>query len=141
MSQGFYGGGKIVKYFDFLGNGLGFNTVKGACLGTLEPMTGKAQRKIDSTLAAQSRRFHERLAKPAFPAPGLMKLMLLRWSRTSMKSMRGVSGSDSSYYSNRGWFESDYYYPVRLGLLKKAAGKLFDSVAMRIGRNMQRETA
>jgi multimeric flavodoxin WrbA len=141
VCQGFYGGKKIVKYFDFLGNGLGFNTVKGACLGTLEPMTGKAQRKIDSALAAQSRRFHERLSKPAFPAPGVIKLMLFRWSRTSIKFMRGVSTSDHSYYSDKGWFESDYYYPARLGPLKKAAGNLFDSIALRIGRNMQKETA
>jgi multimeric flavodoxin WrbA len=129
VAQGIYGGGKIVKYLDFVGNGLGFNTVKGSCLGTLEPMTQKAQQKIERTLAGQSRRFHERLAKPAFPVPTLLKLMLFRMSRTSMKLVLDDRSRDYAHYSEKGWFESDYYYPTRLGALKKVAGNLFDSLA------------
>jgi hypothetical protein len=33
--------------------------------------------------------------------------------------------------AEKGWLESDYYYPTRLGMLKKAAGKFFDSMAAR----------
>ena len=65
VAQGIYGGGKIVKYLDFVGNGLGFNTVKGSCFTALEPMTEKEKQKMDRALAKQSRRFHERLMKPA----------------------------------------------------------------------------
>jgi multimeric flavodoxin WrbA len=133
--QGLYGGGKIVKYFDFVGNGLGFNTVKGSCLRALDPMTEKAQQKIDETLAGQSRRFYERLAKPAFPAPNLLKLIAFRMSRTSMKLMLDASSPDCAYYSAKGWFKSDYYYPARLSILKRVAGSLFDSVAGRLARN------
>lgn len=129
VCQGIYGGGKIVKYLDFVGSGLGFNTVNGSCIRTLEPMTKKAQAKIDRTLAGQSRRFHERLEKPAFPVPTLLKLMLFRMSRTSMKLMLDGSSRDYAHYSDKGWFESDYYYPTRLGALKNVAGNLFDSVA------------
>ncbi len=32
VSQGIYGGEKIVSYLDFAGGGLGFNTVKGSCV-------------------------------------------------------------------------------------------------------------
>ncbi len=32
VTQGIYGGGKIVDYLDFVANGLGFNTVKGSCI-------------------------------------------------------------------------------------------------------------
>jgi hypothetical protein len=41
------------------------------------------------------------------------------------------STRDYSYYAERGWFESDYYYPTRLDPLKMAAGRLFDSMAAR----------
>ena len=41
VAQGIYGGGKIVDYMDLVGNGLGFNTVKGSVVTTLEPMTEK----------------------------------------------------------------------------------------------------
>jgi multimeric flavodoxin WrbA len=46
VAQGIYGGNKIVGYLDFVGNGLGFNTVKGSCITTLEPMTKKQKKKI-----------------------------------------------------------------------------------------------
>src|SRR5512141_422844 len=62
--QGIYGGNKIVKYLDFVGNGLGFNSVKGTCVTALEPSTEKEQQKIDRALTRLSQRFHERLAKP-----------------------------------------------------------------------------
>ena len=67
VAQGIFGGNKIVSYLDFVGSGLGFNTVKGSCITTLEPMTEKQQYKIDRTLAAQARRYYARLQKPAFP--------------------------------------------------------------------------
>jgi multimeric flavodoxin WrbA len=134
VAQGIYGGGKIVKYLDFVGNGLGFNTVKGSCLRTLEPMTEKAQAKIDRTLGRQSKRFHERLAKPSFPVPAVVKLMAFRMSRTSMKLMLDGSSRDYTHYSDKGWFDSDYYYPTHLGALKKVAGNLFDSLAGSMAR-------
>ena len=132
VAQGIYGGDKIVKYLDFVGNGLGFNTVKGSCITALEPMTEKEKQKIDRALAEQSRRFHERLMKPAYPVPTLFKLMVFRMGRTSMGLMLDDSSRDYRYYKDKGWFESDYYYPTRLGALKKAAGSLFDSIATRI---------
>jgi multimeric flavodoxin WrbA len=134
VTQGIYGGGKIVDYLDFVGNGLGFNTVKGSCIKTLEPMTEKQQRKIDGVLAAQARRFYARLEEPAYPAPTLFKLMAFRMSRTSMRLELDDSCRDFTYYTDKGWFESDYYYPARLGPLREAAGKLFDSLGASMTR-------
>jgi multimeric flavodoxin WrbA len=126
--QGIYGGGKIVKYLDFAANGLGFSTVKGSCLRTLEPMTEKGKRKIDRALAAQGRRFHEAMARPAFLPPPLLNLAAFRMSRTNMRLSRDPRTRDYTHYAQAGWFESGYYYPVRLGVLKGALGRLFDSV-------------
>ena len=132
VAQGIYGGGKIVKYLDFVGNGLGFNTVKGSCFTALEPMTDKEKQKIDRALARQSRRFYERLVKPAYPAPTLFKLMAFRMGRTSIRLELDDRSRDYRHYKDKGWFESDYYYPTRLGALKKLAGGLFDSIATRM---------
>lgn len=124
--QGVYGGRKIVKYLDFVGRNLGFNTVKGSCSTAFEPMTEKEQRKRDKVLARQSRRFHKRLSKPGYRVPTFFELMIFRMARTSMKLTLDESYRDYTYYSQHGWFESDYYYPIRLGLLKGPAGRLFD---------------
>jgi multimeric flavodoxin WrbA len=128
VAQGIYGGNKIVDYLDFAFNALGFDTVKGSCITTLDPMTEKQQRKIDRTLAAQARRYYARLEKPGYPVPTLIDLMFFRMGRTKVKIELDDSSCDYRYYADRGWFESDFYYPIRLGPLKKGAGKLFDSM-------------
>jgi len=128
VAQGIFGGKKIVDYLDFVGNGLGFNTVKGSCIMTLEPMTEKQQHKIDRMLAAQAKRYYAQLERPDYPVPSLIDLMVFRMSRTKMKLMLDESFRDYTYYAGKGWFESDFYYPTRLGVLKKGVGKLFDSV-------------
>ncbi len=124
--QGIYGGPKIVQYLDFVGGGLGFNVVKGSCVTALEPMTEKEQRKIDGILANQSRRFHDRLSQPLCPVPSLFQLMIFRMSRTSIRLLPDKTYRDYTYYRDKGWFKSDYFYPVRLNVFKKAAGSLFD---------------
>jgi multimeric flavodoxin WrbA len=126
FAQGIYGGNKIVKYLDFLGNGLGFNTVKGSCITALQPMTEKEEQKIDRALAKQSQRFYKRLLKPAYPVPTLFKLMAFRMARTSIRLEIDDSSRDYAYYKEKGWFESDYFYPAHLGALKRTAGSLFD---------------
>ena len=126
VAQGIYGGNKIVKYLDFVGKGLGFNTVKGTCIMTLDPMTEKQQAKIDRALAAQATRYFAELEKPGYPVPTLVDLAFFRMARTKMRLMLDDGFRDYTYYRDKGWFESDFYYPTRLGPLKKGAGKLFD---------------
>ena len=128
VTQGFGGGGDIVKYLDFVGGILGFNVVKGSCVTALDPRTEKDQRKIDKTLAEQSKRFYARLAKPPYPAPSLFMLMGFRMGRTTVKQMLDDKSRDYRYYAEKGWFKSDYFYPTRLGVLKKIVGNLFDSM-------------
>lgn len=132
VTQGIYGGDKIVDYLDFVSNGLGFNTVKGGCLMTLDPMTEKQQGEVERALARHANRYHATMEKPGYPAPTLFKLMIFRMSRTRIRLELDDSFRDYTNYSDNGWFESDHYYPVRLGLLKKVAGQLFDRMSARV---------
>jgi multimeric flavodoxin WrbA len=125
--QGIYGGQKVVKYLDFVGYALGFNTVKGSCIHSLEPMTEKQEQKTHKIIAGHSERFYKRLMKSSYPIPALLDLFIFRMARTSIKLM--LEGNrDYMYYEEAGWFKSDFYYPVHLGVLKKVAGNLFDSI-------------
>jgi hypothetical protein len=135
VAQGIYGGHKIVKYLDFVGKGLGFDTVQGACITTLEPVTEKQQQETAQTLSRLARRYYARLDKPGHPAPTWFRLMLFRLGRTSMRLELDERSRDYRYYAEKGWFESDYYYPTRLGPLKRGAGKLFDGMAARLARS------
>lgn len=73
--------------------------------------------------------------KPVYPVPTLFKLMAFRMGRTSIWLELDDSNRDYRYYKDKGWFESDYFYPTRLGILKKVAGNLFDSIQTKITRN------
>jgi multimeric flavodoxin WrbA len=134
VTQGFYGGNKLVDYLDFVGNALSFNTVKGSCLTALEPMSRKEKDRIDRVLAAQATRYYARLERPAYPVPGLIHLWFFRMGRTNVKHELDESARDYTYYRDRGWFESDYWYPTHLGLMKEGVGKLFDSVTARMAK-------
>jgi NAD(P)H-dependent FMN reductase len=135
VAQGIFGGGAIVKYLNFIGGALGFNVVKGCCINSLEPMTEKGQKKIDTIIDKQCKKFHSKLVKKEFPTPSLFELMIFRMSRTSRKVMLNENFRDYVYCRENGWFESDYYYPVRLNPLKKMAGKLFDAIAVQLARH------
>ena len=134
VAQGIYGAEDIVKYLDFVGGGLGFNVVKGFFITTLEPVTEKQQKENDALIERQSRKFHAQLMKKEFPVPSLFKLMIFRMSRSSMKAMLDDSFRDYTYYRDRGWFESDYYYAVKMNPLKKMIGRLFDFIATRTAK-------
>jgi multimeric flavodoxin WrbA len=133
--QGIGKGEDIVKYLDFVGKGLGFNVVKGCCLKTLEPMTENSQQKFDRTIEIQSKKFYAQLIKKEYPSPSLWWLMVFRMGRTSMHKMLDENWRDYTYYRDMGWFESDYYYPVKLNLFKKLTGKIFDKLAIQIIRS------
>lgn len=134
VAQGIYGGDKIVKYLDFVGQGLGFSVVKGTCSKAFEPMTEGERAKRDAVLAKQAARFHERLSEPAGRAPGMFQLFVFRYARTSMSVELDDTSRDYRYYADKGWFESDYYYPTRLGPAKRLAGTIFDSLAGRMSK-------
>ena len=132
VAQGVYGGGKIVKYLDFVGTGLGCNVVKGCCIKTLEPMTEKAQLKTEKIIEKQCKKFYQRMIQKQFPSPSVLKLMLYRLSRTSMHLMLDEKYRDYSYFTEKGWFTSDYYYPVKLNPVKRLLGKFFDYSARKM---------
>ena len=132
VAQGVYGGNKIVKYLDFVGGGLGFNVVKGSCITTREPITAKMKQKNEQIISRQARKYYQKLVRKDFPTPSLFQLMVFRMSRSSMEKMLNEEFRDYTYYKDKGWFESDYFYPVKLNPLKKLTGRLFDWMARRM---------
>jgi multimeric flavodoxin WrbA len=132
--QGFYGGSKIVKYLEFVAQGIGFNTLKGSCVRALDPMTEKEQRRIDGILAVHSRRFHDRLLRSPFPSPSFFKLLVFRMGRTNVRLLAEKTSPDYLYYQDKGWLESGYFYPARLNLFQQAAGSLFDYAFARMAK-------
>ena len=135
VTQGFGGGEDIVKYLDSIGSGLGFNVVKGCCLTTLEPMTEKAQKRNERIIDKYSQRFYDKLIKKESPNPSIFMLMMFRMARSRIKILQNETFRDYNYYLQNGWFESDYYYPVKLSPFKKLLGKFFDMMATQMAKS------
>ncbi len=131
VAQGVYGGNKIVKYFNFIGKALGFNVVNGICVTNLEPVSEKALAKNEKKIEKLAKNFYKQLAKNELPQPSLFDLFIFRMSRTSMKMKLDENFRDYNYYTEKGWFSSDFFYPVKLSFVKKLIGKLFDKLAMK----------
>ncbi|SHO53016.1 flavodoxin family protein [Anaerocolumna xylanovorans] len=131
VTQGIYGGNKIVKYLNAMGENLGFHAAKGCVLATLEPGTEAMRRKNDRRIKKAASAFYKELMRTT-PSPSIFRLMLFRLSRTSMSVMIDEAYRDFRYYQEKGWFKSDYYYETSLGPVKKAVGHFFDF----LGRKM-----
>jgi multimeric flavodoxin WrbA len=132
VAQGVYGGNKIVKYFSFIGKALGFKVVKGICVTNLEPVSEKAIVENEKQIERLTKRYYKQLIKNELPKPSLFDLFIFRMSRTSMKLKLNEDFKDYNYYTEKGWFNSDFFYPVKLSPVKKAMGKLFDVMALKM---------
>jgi multimeric flavodoxin WrbA len=130
VTEGVYGGNKIVNYFHFIANGLGFNPVKGVSLKTRMPISQKVNAKNELKLEKLSKRFYNSLIKEKFPKPSIIELMMFRMARSGIKRELNEDFKDFKHYKEKGWFESDFFYPVKLNVVQKLAGRLFDQFKM-----------
>lgn len=127
VAQGIFGGGKIVKYLNSMGENLGFHTSRGCVLQTLEPTTEAMRRKNDRKIKKAATAFYKALMRNT-PPPSIFRLMMFRISRTKIRMMLKEEYRDFRYYQEHGWFESDYYYETSLGLFKNIMGCFFDFI-------------
>jgi multimeric flavodoxin WrbA len=124
VTQGVIGGSGIVKYLHTTGESMGFHASRGCCVTTLRPLTKKQQKSLSEEVGKAALRFHKELMRPA-PVPSFFRLMLFRLARTAIKHA-DKKVKDYQHYKEKGWFESEYYYPTSLGIVKGLAGGLFD---------------
>jgi len=132
VAQGIYRGGQIVKYFNFIENALGFDVVKGCCINTLEPMEDKLLHKNNNKIDKLALRFMKQLNKQSKAKASLFDLMMFRVSRTRIKRMLDESFRDYTYYEEKGWFTSDFFYPVKLNGFKKFFGLCIDKLMTKL---------
>jgi multimeric flavodoxin WrbA len=132
VAQGVYGGKEIVRYLDFVGSGMGFNVVKGFVINTREPVPESEQVKTEKAIERQSQRFYRQLIRHEYPSPSMLRLMLFRMSRTSLKTVLTEDFRDYRHFRDQGWFDNDYYYPVKLNPVKRSIGWLFDFTARKM---------
>jgi hypothetical protein len=112
--------------------------VRGAVLGgALGLGGGAAEAKLASAekaLAEAAGRLEKALARAKPPKPSFFKLAIFRATRASMRYFPECTEADKAYFTERGWLESPYFYPVGLSPLKRAFGALIDGMIAAMAR-------
>jgi multimeric flavodoxin WrbA len=137
VTQGIYGGRNALKYLNFVSESLGFRVSKGYCLTTLDPITETQRKRLVRETKKAAARFYDELQRPMSP-PSFFRLAAFRMGRTSVMTSLDQNYRDYQHYKERGWFESDYYYPTSLGWMKKLAGSLFDFAGRQMAKRQMK---
>ncbi|MGB3366985.1 MAG: NAD(P)H-dependent oxidoreductase [Acidaminobacteraceae bacterium] len=125
VSQGVFGGNSILKYLESSGQNLGCQVVKGSAFTALEPLSHKNKDQMDKKMAQLAQRFAKSLQMDKPIKPNWFRFMMFRITRSGIQYHK-TKLYDYEYFKKQGWFESDYYYSVPIGRIKKLLGHLFD---------------
>lgn len=141
ITQGAYGAGKIIKYLEELCSFWGFNVVPGVGLTTPPiELSSSEKQKIDSSLKKAAKSFCRILSGPASPSPAFGRLLFFRMIRT-FQSKNNKESRDYTFFKEKGWFQSGYYYETKLSPLKKLMGWVADKLTgMMSERTKAKET-
>ena len=130
VTQGVYGGNKVIKYVDELMGFWGCNIVAGSILkGSLDTGMGKDISSEDAILEKFNKaieKIDSQYSTKRYPPPSMFKLIIYRMTRSSMKYFSEATDADKKYYEENGWNTADYYYKTKLNVFKKIVGKIMD---------------
>jgi len=77
---------------------------------------------VDKDIAKKTRLLACAIEAGGMPRPSYFDLYMFH----GLRSKTLTSEADRVYWESMGWMSSDYYYPVRLGPLKKTFGRILD---------------
>ncbi len=138
VTQGIYGGGAIVKYLSEVARWWGFKIVKGFYVSTIVPRTSAEQTAIDQKIDSAARRFVKVLRQRESRSPSFYEFAIFRMVRSMYRVSNDQEHVDYCYYRDQGWLESDYYYPIRAGLVRRILGTAIDRFGAKIATKRNR---
>lgn len=136
ITQGVYGGEKIVKYLETLGSFWGFNITRGVLVSTppgarLPAEETKMERLIDQGV----QRFYKTLMGDKSPKPSLKKFFI--FSLVCAFKPYGPKDRDYEYFKEKGWLDASYYYETKLSFIHRIIGKLVKMKFSKEGKKRQ----
>ncbi|MGE5582983.1 MAG: flavodoxin family protein [Bacillota bacterium] len=133
VTQGVYGGKEIVKYLDQVGEWWGFKITRGFFVTTISPRTAAEQEAVLKKTATAAAKFYQKLNTQKTKAPSLFRFFIFRMVRSMYYANPDPKSRDYRYFRDQGWLQSDYYYPVSLGLFRRGFGKIVDWMGREMG--------
>ena len=110
---------KALKYMEKVVHAWGFDVVSTLGIPDVDPLTEKYKKKSIKELEKATDRFYEGLKKNELPSPTVYDLVWFNVWKMNAEVNKEVIPADYVYWKNKGWFDMDYYYKVRINPLKK----------------------
>lgn len=95
-----------------------------------ESLTPKYQKKVDIDFTKKARQFMKAMNQSqTLPKPGLGQLMMFNIWKMNALVCKDSNPTDFQHWTEKGYFEKDYYYSTRIGWLKKVTVRLMAAMA------------
>ena len=106
------GGGQFKEtlgYIKQVTHAWGFTFASQLGVPHLDALTPKMSRKVEGEIIEASHRFYRMVEARRVPAPSLYDLMWFRIWRINARALKAENPTDFAYFTEKGWFEQDYY--------------------------------
>ncbi|WP_430882485.1 flavodoxin family protein [Fusibacter sp. JL216-2] len=124
-------------YLKYMMNAYGVNNAGsiGAC-SYLFNGSEMYRSELRNKLRKAAKKFELELNREKFYQPSFSQIVRFKGWQAKNKHSKESYREDYNYWKEKGWFESDYYYPIKLDGLKKIMIKL---ISMRINSVISRK--
>lgn len=114
----------------------GYNHVAEVGVPQIDALVPEMRKNVDRDVRKAAAKFFMAVQKNQMPAPSLMDLVRFRIWRLNALCAKETLKRDFEHWTENGWFEQDYYVPVRVNPLKKILADLIEKQARRFLRNI-----
>lgn len=114
----------------------GCTWVAGLGVPHVEALAPKMRARIEKETVKTARRFFQALQERRSPAPSLPRLLWFRMWRINARACRESNPTDFHYWTEKGWFEQDYYTGEPVSAVKRLAANLIEPLIVRVMRSM-----
>ena len=126
------GGGVFKEVFKLLKNNV--NSWGGTWVGDLgiphyDSLTDKFRGKCDKDLEKKAKLLSRAMEIKELPSPGIGKLMTFNIWKMNAKACKDYNPADYAYWCEKGLFEKDFYYPVKINIFVKAVTVILSRMA------------
>ena len=127
----------VSGYLKYMMNAYGINNTGsvGVC-SYLFKSSESYKNELERKLLKKSEKFASELQREEFYQPSFSQLVRFKGWQTKNLWSKDIYPEDFRYWKEQGWLESEYYYPIKLGGVKKLVIKL---ISMRMSSMLKKK--
>ncbi|MCX7920529.1 MAG: NAD(P)H-dependent oxidoreductase [Clostridia bacterium] len=121
--------GPVFKYLKMNVESWGGIWVDGLGVPHYDTLTEKFKDKVDEDIRAKARKFIKAMEVKTLPRLNFSRLMWFNIWKMNAEAGKEDLKKDYEHWSKMNWFNTDYYYDVKVGILKRIAIKFATGMA------------